>query len=233
GISFVYLQAAIIGAMEMPFPVLAGIAFLLAALVAAGFRPVPGLGALFGLLTIAGSFGEIVHDLQHPENTQTFVLVAIMVALALVQIVAGVAATVQNYRSADRRTPRVLPYGLTAVAALVLGAAMVAAIPREASGVSLDQATVAALPGVTMESYEGGDVRVKAGELAGLRLENPTSAGHGFDVDELNVHVTMPADETSVAVFSAAKPGTYLFYCEPHYDKATGTGMYGTLIVEP
>ena len=42
----------------------------------------------------------------------------------------------------------------------------------------------------------------------------------------------MPAGADSLALFEAAKPGTYSFYCAPHYDKATGKGMQGTLIVE-
>ncbi len=43
----------------------------------------------------------------------------------------------------------------------------------------------------------------------------------------------MPPGETGVALFRADKPGTYTFYCAPHYDKKTGEGMKGTLIVEP
>ncbi|HWQ13566.1 MAG TPA: plastocyanin/azurin family copper-binding protein [Roseiflexaceae bacterium] len=43
----------------------------------------------------------------------------------------------------------------------------------------------------------------------------------------------MPAGQDSLALFVAGQPGTYTFYCAPHYDKATGEGMHGTLIVEP
>ena len=42
----------------------------------------------------------------------------------------------------------------------------------------------------------------------------------------------MPAGEEGLAVFTAPAPGTYRFYCAPHYDKASGQGMHGTLIVE-
>ena len=66
-----------------------------------------------------------------------------------------------------------------------------------------------------------------------LALANSEAAAHSFDVDELNVHVPMPGDSDSLALFIAPTPGTYTFYCAPHYDKATGSGMRGTLIVEP
>jgi plastocyanin len=43
----------------------------------------------------------------------------------------------------------------------------------------------------------------------------------------------MPANGESLALFTADTPGVYTFYCSPHYNKATGQGMHGTLIVEP
>jgi plastocyanin len=66
-----------------------------------------------------------------------------------------------------------------------------------------------------------------------LRLENTDPVTHSFDVDELNVHVVMPHGQTALAVFKPTEPGSYTFYCAPHYDKNTGQGMKGTLIVEP
>jgi heme/copper-type cytochrome/quinol oxidase subunit 2 len=64
-----------------------------------------------------------------------------------------------------------------------------------------------------------------------LALTYPVT--HGFAVDELGVNAVMPAGAESLALFRPTTPGTYTFYCPPHYDKASGTGMYGTLIVEP
>ena len=92
---------------------------------------------------------------------------------------------------------------------------------------------LATLPPVTLDAYNGGEIHVKAGQLTALRLENPDGVGHSFDVDELNVHIAMPSGNDSLALFTAAQPGRYLFYCAPHYDKTTGSGMHGTLIVEP
>jgi plastocyanin len=49
----------------------------------------------------------------------------------------------------------------------------------------------------------------------------------------LNALVFMPPGKSSLALFTPTEPGTYTFYCQPHADKAAGTGMVGTLIVEP
>jgi plastocyanin len=125
-----------------------------------------------------------------------------------------------------------VPWGYTGLVGLLLGAVIVASIPR-AGGPQVDPAVLAQLPAVPLEAFAGGEIRVRAGELTALRLANSEAAAHSFDVDELNVHVPMPGDSDSLALFIAPTPGTYTFYCAPHYDKATGSGMRGTLIVEP
>ncbi len=51
--------------------------------------------------------------------------------------------------------------------------------------------------------------------------------------DEFNVHASMPAGKSNVAIFTPTQPGTYTFYCRPHADKAARTGMVGTLAVAP
>ncbi len=69
--------------------------------------------------------------------------------------------------------------------------------------------------------------------MTALRLENRAAVGHSFDLDELDVHVPMPSESKRLALFSADEPGTYTFYCALHYNKVSGEGMHGTLIVEP
>ena len=111
--------------------------------------------------------------------------------------------------------------------------AILVAIPQAGNAASISPAVLDRLPAVTLDAYNGGEIRVKAGQLAAFRLENPSAVGHSFDVDALNVHTPMASRSTSLTLFTADKPGTYTFYCAPHYDKATGQGMHGTLIVEP
>jgi plastocyanin len=235
---YIFVQAVLIRGIEMPLPIFCVVSLLLAALVAGrpvgGWRWTPLLGAAWGLVLLFGNLELLLLHLAHPEDTLTFSAHLVQIGLSTTAVVAGVAATVQSYRrpAAERRLPRWVSWGFIAMAGLFVGAVTVASIPRP-SGPQVDQAVLAQLPAVPLEAFAGGEIRVRAGELTALRLENTDGAAHSFDVDELNVHVAMPGDSASLALFKADTPGTYTFYCAPHYDKATGSGMRGTLIVEP
>ena len=238
-IMYVYFQAVLLKQIEMPLPIFAGIALVLAAIVAGtpigGWRWTPLLAVGWGVFLTVGSVDYILYDLSHPENTHMFAWMLMMLGVMLVTILAGVGATVQNYRYAmnERRHPRWLAWGLAVLIAFIIGAVCTAAIPRVDNAAGVSPEVLAALPPITLDSYKGGEIRVKADQIAAFRLENPEAVGHSFDVDELNVHTVMPSGSNSLALFTAAKPGTYTFYCAPHYDKASGQGMRGTLIVEP
>jgi uncharacterized cupredoxin-like copper-binding protein len=236
GIVFGYAQT-VFGGFD---PMMTGVAvamLIVAGVVAVGWRWAPALGALLALaiggMLLAPAAGEIAFSLSHPTDS-LFILMVLLLPLLAVAIVAGASATVQNYRSAERRTPRGLPIAITALAGVVAGAALVGLIAKPTDSVGVAPEVLASLPGVTLEAYNSGEVRVKAGETVALRLENIDGVSHSFDVDELNVHALMPGGRSSLALFKTAKPGTYTFYCgiPGHYDKATGQGMHGTLIVE-
>jgi plastocyanin len=235
---YVYIQAVLIKGVEMPLPIFSIISLLLAALVAGrpvgGWRWTPLLGAVWGLVLLFGKVEMLLFHLAHPENTHEFAAQLVLIGLATTAVTAGVGATVQNYRrpAEERRLPRWVPWGLTTMAGLLLGAVAVAAIPQAGSGVQVEPAVLAKLPAVPLDAFNGGEIRVRAGQLTALRLENSDGAAHSFDVDELNLHVAMPGDSDSLALFTADTPGVYTFYCAPHYDKSTGRGMHGTLIVE-
>jgi heme/copper-type cytochrome/quinol oxidase subunit 2 len=236
GMVFGYAQVAF-GGFD---PMLTGVAatmLIVAGVVAVGWRWAPALGALLALLIGGGllipAAGEIVFALTHPTDS-VFILMVLLLPLLALAIAAGVGATVQNYRSAERRTPRGLPTALTALAGLIVGAVLIGAIAKPTDSVGVTPEVLASLPGVTLEAYNKGEVRVKASEMVALRLENADGASHSFDIDELNVHALMPGGKSSLALFKPTKPGTYTFYCgiPGHYNKATGEGMHGTLIVE-
>jgi heme/copper-type cytochrome/quinol oxidase subunit 2 len=232
-VSFVYLQAMLLQRIEMPLPVFCILSLALAGIVGTGWRWAPFLGAGWSALMIAGNGSHMVNDLSHPEDTHLFGFVVVLAAILVVGIVAGLSAAVQNYRTTDApRAPRWLHPALIALATLVVGLISTAAIPR-ASGAGVSPEVLSRLPPVSIEAYNSGEIHVKAGQLTALRLENPDGVGHSFDVDELNVHIAMPSGNDSLALFNAAQPGRYLFYCAPHYDKTTGSGMHGTLIIEP
>ena len=236
GLEFGYAQI-VFGGFD---PMLTGVAtamLIVGGVVAMGWRWAPALGALLALviggMLLVPAAGEIVFSLTHPTDS-LFILMVLLLPLLALAIAAGIGATVQNYRSADRRTPRGLPTALTALAGLIAGAVLIGVIAKPTDAVGVTPEVLAGLPSVTLEAYNKGEVRVKAGEMVALRLENADGASHSFDVDELNVHALMPGGKSSLALFKPTKPGAYTFYCgiPGHYDKATGEGMHGTLIVE-
>jgi uncharacterized cupredoxin-like copper-binding protein len=221
-------------------PMLTGVAvamLIVAGVVTVGWRWAPALGAVLTLviggMLLVPAAGTIIFGLTHPTDSM-FILMVLLLPLLALAIAAGISATVQNYRSAERRTPRGLPTALTALAGLIAGAVLVGVIAKPTEAVGVTPEVLAGLPGVTLEAFNKGEVRVKAGEMVALRLENTDGASHSFDVDELNVHALMPSSKNSLALFKTAQPGTYTFYCgiPGHYDKASGEGMHGTLIVE-
>jgi hypothetical protein len=113
------------------------------------------------------------------------------------RVVAGVAATVQNYRAAAEETTagRLSRAGSRRWSdAGSAGALLIGAIPRSSAaagtaGVSPE--TLATLPALGIDNFQfdNQELRVKAGELVALRLENRDDREHNFDIDELNVHV--------------------------------------------
>ena len=235
------LVAALIGYLQVLFggfdPIITGIAALalvFAVVVAIGLRWAPLLGTLvFGaLLALLGvvAAGEVAFTLAHPGSAM-FAVFVLAIPTLLIGLAASIAAVVQNYRGVGRSTPAWLTPALLLIAGLAVGAAVVGGVPQ-AGDAGVSQETLAALPAVTLDKYDGGEVRVKAGETVALRLENPDGVAHTFTVDDLGVDALMPAGKNSLALFKPAKPGTYTFYCVPHYDKATGQGMHGTLVVE-
>jgi plastocyanin len=233
-----YLQFGLIGGMNPPILIIFGVPALLilALITATGWRWAPLLATLYWSVLIVLNIPFLQHDLAHPEFVGTFVFSVIVLGLALVGGVAGVMATAQNSRSpaareAGAKTPRWFGAGVVAVIGLVLGASLVAAIPRGgAAGVSAE--VLADLPVVAAAGvrFEQAELRAQVGETVALRLENRDAAGHSFDIDELNVHVAMVPGEAALALFRPEAPGTYTYYCGvPSHREA---GMVGTLIVE-
>jgi plastocyanin len=213
-----------------------GIALLAAVLVALNFRWAPIVAAVVALALLgllAFPLTEFISGLG-AKNLPMFAFGATVILTAVTALVAGIAAAVQNYRlpAEARRAPRALAALLTLALGLLLGGMAIVALPRHAANAGVGADIAAALPVQPISVFEGGEIRIKAGEIVAVRLANSDPVAHSFDVDELNIHAPMAAGEETVAIFKAAAPGEYTFYCAPHYDKASGQGMHGTLIVE-
>lgn len=230
----IFAQALIFGGFDIIVSVIALVPLIAAGVILVGWRWAPLLGTLvFGLLLalLAMGGGEIAYTFAHPGSLMFSFFIA-TIAVVLGGLAASISAAIQNYRGDSRAMPRALPVSVAVVIGLVIGAGVVGAIPQAGESAGINPETLAALPAVTIENFDNGEIHVKAGETAALRLENPDGVAHAFVIDELGVAAPMPAGKNSLALFKPAKPGRYTFYCTPHYDKASGQGMHGTLIVE-
>jgi plastocyanin len=228
----IYLSAAFFGFELMPAVVIA-LCLACAGLIFTGWRWAPLPGLLPGL-AMPAMFGSFL--LADPASAP-FLPGLLLVGFGALVGISGIAGTIQNYRRpADKRPlPRWIALAAALIAGLLVGAELVALAPRPAASAGISPEVLATLPSLAGQNYTFSqrELRVKAGETVALRLENADPEAHWFEVDELNIHAPMPAGQAGVALFRPTTPGAFTFYCMPHYNKATGQGMSGTLIVEP
>jgi len=235
-LALAYLQVMLIGMLIPPLTIFAVVSLVLAAVTAVGWRWVPALGAAWLAFLIFGNLEPMMYNLSHPAEAHSFGFNVVAIALMLGGIVSGIAATFQNYRNrpAERHTPRLLPVSLIAAVAIVLGMLVTANIPQQGVLTSISPEALSAFPSFVAKDFQfqQNEIRAKVGETVALRLMSADLEGHSLDIDELDVHALIPTDKEGLAIFKPMQPGTYTFYCAPHYNKATGEGMKGTLIVE-
>jgi plastocyanin len=119
------------------------------------------------------------------------------------------------------------------VAGLVFGASLtsVAAASSANAGIELSQlpATTAALTAQDTKFLETNLVAT-SGEVLGIFVTNKDGYGHSFDVDQLGVHVALPANSTTFIAVRPTTSGSLEFYCAvPGHRDA---GMVGTIAVK-
>lgn len=79
--------------------------------------------------------------------------------------------------------------------------------------------------------YVAAEVQAETGESVTLRVWNEDGYAHAFDMDELDIHVQLAANERREFVIPSLAPGRYAFYCStPGHQMA---GMEGVLVVVP
>jgi uncharacterized cupredoxin-like copper-binding protein len=241
----IWLQVAVVRGFSPPLALALGTPALIVAvpIVATRWRWAPLVGAIFWILLTVVNRRVIPYDITHPEFYDTFAFTVIVLAVTVVGIVAGIGATIQNYRAPmapeteanQRRLPGWFPTLLWSLAALCAGALLVGAIPRTSAASSttgVSPEMLAALPtlGMGHMQFEQQELRVKAGQMVALRLENHDDREHSFDIDEFNVHVPIGPGQQGLALFTPDQGGTYTFYCSVPGHRVT---MVGTLVVEP
>ena len=98
-LSYLYLVVVLIGGF-VPMVITVPVALLLAGVVATGWRPAPAIAAFVCVLGLLPEIPNIPDHLQEiSTNPPSFVVnILLILPLFAVAIVAGVAATVRNYR---------------------------------------------------------------------------------------------------------------------------------------
>lgn len=218
---------------DPPIIVVASLSLLGAGLTAVGLRWAPALASLVAGALLAAFFPVVAVVVVDPTDPG-YGHVMLTALSALITVFTGASATWIGYRRPDWSAPRWVGSVLGALFTLWLGATFVASLSTTGAAAAIAPAAAEAM--ITVQAQHGHflqpEIRVKAGQLVAVRLENLDEMNHTFTIDELGVNALLPSKQTNVAIFKADKPGTYTIYCVPHYNKKSGQGMKMTLIVE-
>ena len=97
----IYVQVVLIGGFSPPLVLIFGLPAAIVAILilVTRWRWAPLLAVLYGIFLLALGNRSIRYDLSHPQLYQGFALTLLNVAVAVVGIVSGVGATIQNYRT--------------------------------------------------------------------------------------------------------------------------------------
>ncbi len=101
-ILFIYEFVVIAGRFDPVLTIHAVVALIIAVIVARGWRWGPLLGAAWIVVIFLMSLPFIIEDLSNPAALHPFLWQIVTFIVALVGIIAGIAATVQDRRGGDR-----------------------------------------------------------------------------------------------------------------------------------
>lgn len=140
-------------AVVLPALVISMVFALAAGFVATGVRWAPVLGSLLALVVMVFLLRAPLgaSALQRPTaNVERFSELVIVYALAVIALVTGVAAAIQNYRSAERRAPRWLGSLLAGMSGLAAGMIVVALLIAASPQSGATSTTTGGMPTVHM-----------------------------------------------------------------------------------
>jgi plastocyanin len=215
-------------------------ALIVVGLIARRLRWSPALGAGVALLTIVlYLIAGALYTLTHPGNDFiNFMLELFALAFALVAIVAGIGATIQNYRGSAPRPQRWLQPILTGFTGIVVGmlilAAFAAAYPTASSTSTINGEPSAHM---TLNSFSPNVVLVSKGDR--LLIVDDASVEHILQngawtngtartIAESGAPVVHSVDITggSVEIGPFTTAGIFHIYCTIHQ------GMNLTIVVQ-
>ena len=116
-----------------------------------------------------------------------------------------------------------------------------APIVAQSGSTEMDENTGSPVKEFTMESYTNvvsgayhprfsiGQMNVVKWDKVIIHIKT-TSGMHNFNLDEFNIHVETPKDETTTVEFIANQTGSFQYYCSKPGHRAAG--HWGTLIVD-
>ncbi len=191
--------------------------------------------AVPGVLVLLLFGMQITFALTHPADAQQFIPTVLAIVGAGCVIVGGIAA----FLDVRRGVPTWSRQGragtiVTAFGAFVIGALVTSALAGSASSASGGVAEAPTTTGVETAKdvkFTETSLQMKNGEVLGLFVINKDDFGHTFDIDELNIHVALPAHSTTAVAIKPSAAGSLQFFCAVpgHRDG----GMLGTLTVAP
>jgi plastocyanin len=224
GYAWLDIQA---GGFVLPLVILTVVMLLGAGVVAIGRRWTPLAGVVLGIGTLIGGSLQpyFVYHITHPNELIAFVPSILIIVCDIIALGGGLMATLQNYRSAERRAPRWVAPALTALAGLMLGAIIVAAIPPA------NAAPVSAAGEPTVHAgaatFAPNAIRVPQGQK--LKIVDDSSIEHILDNGRWKNATPDPEQEpgapqvhnlmlngNTVEIGPFTTPGTYYIFCTIH-----------------
>ena len=226
------LLLLLIGQVIVAIAIVIACLLIASALIIAGWRWSPLLGAFMGVGTIIGGQSYTLYHLAHPNEFGFFSAIVLILACSLVEIVAGISAVLKRYRG-KRRIPSWLPNALSGLIGLVVGTLLV-------SGLVSLMAQATTIPTTTTNTGSEATVHMGPGNFvtssvtvakgSKLRLVDDGTFTHILKNGAWNANgQALPAQESGAPVlnnltvnsgFIEVGPfntaGTYHIYCTIH-----------------
>ena len=172
------------------------------------------------------------YALTHPADALTFVTTLAVLVAGVLAIIGSLTAwrEVRGGRPIWHIRGRA---GLVVagVVGLVLGASVTSVVAATSTGTgpALDGAPAATATLLAKDTAFVGHLEATPGQVLGIFVTNADAYAHSFDVDELGIHVALPADSTTFVALEPTAGGQLPFYCGvPGHKDA---GMVGTITV--
>jgi plastocyanin len=173
----------------------------------------PIMLGILSLLLVGLNAPFIVPALSVPASTVDFVMTALLVLLALANLVSAVAAL----RAPSGMGARLVGRSLVALMLVVVAVAIVGRVTYDSPVSQSGDIELAA------QDYEfSTDVIEAEGGQVSVFVDNRDTALHTFTVEGLDVDLQVPGGSTGRVTFNAPA-GSYEFICRPHSDMMKGT----------